>query len=93
VVYIIIIIFSQIKLISFTVIRLSYYKLGCTRAELELTKIPRRRCVKIRTRSGQAMRTQFKMPRLRVPLESIRQVIPSVRRRRCLALRRVIVSP
>lgn len=39
------------------------------------------------------MRTQFKIPRLRVPLESIRQVIPSVRRRRCLVLRRVIVSP
>jgi hypothetical protein len=27
------IIFNQIKLISFTVIRLSYYKLGCIRAE------------------------------------------------------------
>jgi hypothetical protein len=39
------------------------------------------------------MRTQFKMPRLRVPLESIRQVIPSVRRRRCLVLRRVIRRP
>jgi hypothetical protein len=39
------------------------------------------------------MRTQFKMPRLRVPLESIRQVIPSVRRRRCLILRDVIRRP
>jgi hypothetical protein len=88
------IIFNQIKLISFTVIRLSYYKLGCIRAESQLTKIPRRRYSYIRTRNGQTMRTQFKTPKLRVPLESIRQVIPSVRRRRrCLILRDVIRRP
>jgi hypothetical protein len=39
------------------------------------------------------MRTQFKTPKLRVPLESIRQVTPSVRRRRCFILRRLIVGP